>query len=328
MLVSRRKLLCAAVAGASVSLSRMAFAQRWPTRPIKILSAYPPGGLVDLFARAYGAHISQRLGQPVTIESRPGASGIIAAQALLQEPADGYTLMATLSSALISNRVIYEALPYDPEKDFSLISSMTTGQLPLVAHKSTGVTTIAELAQYARRHPVSFGNFGLGTYGHLACIELNRHFGISMEPVQYRGEAPMWTDLAAGIIQVATGTYPGASGVIKSGEGRAIAVTHDRRMSRLPDVPTFQEQGLNARTFKLKAFVCLVGPAGLSDSMVKTLSRLAVEAGQSESLRSILNTYGIEEAATDHEAFKRLLAEESGPWMELVRGLGLGPIRY
>jgi len=327
MFISRRRLLCAAAATASVSLQYPALAQRWPTRAIKILSAYPPGGLVDLFARAYGAHISRRLGQPVTIENRPGASGIIAAQAMVQAPPDGYTLMATLSSALISNRVLYETLPYDPEKDFSFISSMSTGQLPLVVHKSTGVTNLIELAQYASSHPVSFGNFGLGTYGHLAAIELNRHFGVQMEPVQYRGEAPMWSDLAAGTIQCATGTYPGAIGVIRSGDGRAIAVTHSSRMKRLPDVPTYLEQGLSARTFQLKTFVCLVGPAGIPDGIVKTLSRLAVEAGHAEQLKGILDTFGIDEAATDDETFKRLLAEETGPWMELVRRLGISVIR-
>lgn len=325
---SRRKLLCAAAASASVSLLRPAFAQQWPTRPIKILTAYPPGGLVDLFARAYGAHISQRLGQPVTIEPRPGAAGIIAAQAMVQAPPDGYTLMATLSSALISNRVLYETLPYDPEKDFSFISSMSTGQLPLVVHKSTGVTSLAELAQYARRHPVSFGNFGQGTYGHLAAVELNRHFGIQMEPVQYRGEAPMWQDLSTGIIQCATGTYPGAMSVMQSGEGRAIAVTGNRRMKRLPGIQTFLEQGLAYRTFQLKAFVCLVGPAEMPPSRVEDLSRLAVEAGQTDQLKGVFDTYGIEESATDSATFKRLLAEETGPWMELVRGLGLNAIRY
>lgn len=323
MLMSRRSLLGSAATFAAMSLAIPATAQQWPARPIKILSAYPPGGLVDLFARAYGAYISARLGQPVTIENRPGASGIIAAQALVQTPPDGYTLMATLSSALISNRVLYETLPYDPEKDFSFISSMTTGQLPLVVHKSTGITNLAELAQYAGRYPVSFGNFGQGTYGHLAAVELNRHYGISMEPVQYRGEAPMWNDLAAGTIQVATGTYPGAIGVIQSGDGRAIAMTHDRRMKRLPDVPTYLEQGLAYRTFQLRAFVCLVGPAGMPDGMVKTLSRLAVEAGQSPQMKAILDTFGIEEGATDDEGFRKLLAEESGPWMELVRGLGI-----
>ncbi|WP_298725933.1 tripartite tricarboxylate transporter substrate binding protein [uncultured Ferrovibrio sp.] len=327
MRITRRSLLNTAAAFASTAFAVPGLAQQWPTRSIKILSAYPPGGLVDLFARAYGAHISVRLGQPVLIENRPGASGIVAAQAMIQAPPDGYTLMATLSSALISNRVLYETLPYDPDKDFSLISSMSTGQLPLIVHKSTGVTNLAELAQYARSHPVNFGNFGQGTYGHLATLELNRHFGIQMEPVQYRGEAPMWKDLAAGIIQCATGTYPGAISVIQSGEGRAIAMTHDRRMKRLPDVPTYLEQGLPSRTFQLKTFVCLVGPAGMSEAMIKTLSRLAVEAGETEQMKAILDTFGIEEAATDDEAFKRLLAEETGPWTELVRSLGLAASR-
>ncbi len=331
MVVDRRGLLGTAVglaggiSAGAISLAPAA-AQEWPARPIRILCAYAPGGLVDLFSRAYGAYVSARLGQPVVIENRPGASGIIAAQALMQAPPDGYTLMATLSSALISNRVLYATLPYDPETDFAPISSMTTGQLPLVVHKSTGVTSLAELADHARRHRLSFGTFGQGTYGHLVAVELNRHFGIDMQPVQYRGEAPMWNDLAAGFVQVATGTYPGALGVIQSGDGYAVAITQDRRMKRLPDVPTYLEQGLAQHTFRLRTFVCLVGQASLPDSTVKTLSRLAVEAGQTAQMRLVLDAFGIEETATDDEGFRRLLAEESGPWMTLVRGLGIAPI--
>ncbi len=139
-------------------------------------------------------------------------------------PADGYTLMFTITTTMVMNRVLYKSLPYDPDKDFVLIAYMPSGGLPLVASKATGATNLKEFAEYARKNKVSFGTYAAGSAAHIAVGELNKHFGLQMEAVHYRGEAPMWQDLAAGVIQAAVGSYAAASNVLQSGAGRAIAV--------------------------------------------------------------------------------------------------------
>ena len=324
--ITRRNFIATgAVAAAGMPLAGPGWAQAWPSKPIKIVCGYPAGGLTDLFARAYGDYLAQKLGQPVVVENKPGAGGSIAAQAVKASPADGYTLMFTISTTMIMNRVLYKTLPYDADKDFVLISSMSAGHLPFVASKATGATNLKEFADYARANKVSVGTYSAGSYAHIAIAELNKHFGLQMEAVHYRGEAPMWQDLAAGVIQAASGSYAAASNVLQSGAGRAIAVPQIRRMRKLPDVATFLEQGVTSKAFQLQGFICLVGPAGLASDVVARLSTMMVEAGKSERVQKLLDTFGIDESAVGHQEFRRQYDEEGPIWIGLVQGLGLTP---
>ena len=189
--VTRRTLIRSGISTAvAMPFIGTSWAQAWPSKPIKIVVGYPAGGLTDLFARAYGEYISQQVGQPVVVENRPGAGGSVGAQAVKVAPADGYTLMFTISTTMIMNRVLYKSLPYDADKDFVLISSMFAGHLPTVASKATGVTNLKEFAEYARKNKVSMGTYAAGSYSHMVVAELNKHFGLQMEAVHYRGEAP------------------------------------------------------------------------------------------------------------------------------------------
>jgi tripartite-type tricarboxylate transporter receptor subunit TctC len=324
--LSRRRMLRSGlVSAAALPFAHVAWAQAWPSKPIKIICGYPAGGLTDLFARAYGDYISQKVGQPVVVENKPGAGGTIAAQAVKSSPADGYTLMFTISTTMIMNRVLYKTLPYDADKDFVLISSMSAGHLPFVAAKATGATNLKEFAEYARKNKTSVGTYAAGSYSHIAVAELNKHFGLQMEAVHYRGEAPMWQDLAAGVIQAASGSYAAASNVLQSGAGKAIAVPQKERMRKLPDVATFLEQGVTSKAFQLKGFICLVGPSDMPQEIVQKLSALMVEGGKSERVRSLLDTFGVDEAAVGQQEFKKLVAEEGPIWISLVQSLGLTP---
>lgn len=323
--ITRRTLIQAGIASVAVPLAGSAWAQAWPTKPIKIIVGYPAGGLTDLFARAYGEYVSQKVGQPVVVENRPGAGGSIAAQAVKASPADGYTLMFTISTTMIMNRVLYKSLPYDADKDFVLISSMSAGHLPLIASKATGATNLAQFVEYGRKNKVSIGTYAAGSYAHIAVAELNKHFGLQMEAVHYRGEAPMWQDLAAGVIQAASGSYAAASNVLQSGAGVPIAVPQTKRMSKLPNVGTFLEQGVPSRAFQLQGFICLVGPSAMPREIVERLSALMVEGGKSERVAKLLDTFGIDDSAVGHQAFAKLVADEGPIWINLVQGLGLTP---
>ncbi len=323
---SRRRFLGGLAAAASpLVIGRPAHAQAWPSKPIRIIVGYPAGGLTDMFARAYGEYISQKVGQPVVVENRSGASGSLAAGAVKQAAPDGYTLMFTISTTMLMNRVLYKSLPYDADKDFVLISSMSAGHLPLIVHKSLGVTNLAEFVDYARKNKVSLGTYAAGSYSHIAVAELNKFYGLQMEAVHYRGEAPMWQDLMAGAIQGGSGSVAAANAVLQAGVGVPIAVPQTKRMSKLPNVATYLEQGVTSKAFQLSGFICLVGPVGMPQDIVNRLSDLMVEGGKSERVQKILTTFGIDDSAVGHEAFKKLYAEEGPAWIELVKGLGLTP---
>ena len=324
---NRRTILAGlAAAGAPLLLGNNARAQTWPNKPIKIIVGYAAGGLTDLFARAYGEHLSNRLGQQVVVENRTGASGSLAAQAVKNSPPDGYTLMFTISTTMIMNKVLYKSLPYDPDKDFVLISSMSAGHLPLVVNKNLGVTNLKDFVEYARKNKLSVGTYGAGSYSHIAVAELNRIFGLQMEAVHYRGEALMWQDVGAGVIAGGSGSVAAAASVLQSGIGVPIAVPQTKRMRILPNVPTFQEQGVPDKAFQLKGFICIVGPAGMPPELVQRLSDLMVEGGKTEKVQKILATFGIDEAAVSHQEFRKLVDEEAPIWLALVRSLGLTPL--
>lgn len=323
---SRRDVLrYGTAATAAALLPAPAIAQAWPSKPIRIICGYPAGGLTDTFARAYGEFISQKTGQPVTVENKAGASGAIAAEQVKSAAPDGYTLMWTISTTMIMNKVLFKKLPYDPDKDFVLISWMDAGHLPFIVNKNVPAKNLAEFAAYARNNKVSVGTYGAGSYSHVAVEALNRHYGLKMEAVHYRGEAPMWTDVMSGAVQAGSGSFAAASSVLQSGNGRAIAVPTKERMKKLPDVGTFYEQGLTDIAFQVQGFICLVGPAGMPKDIVKKLSDMMVEAGKSERIQKILDTFGIDRAAQDQAFFEKFMAEQGPVWIKLVKDLNLEP---
>ncbi len=315
----------AAALGGPVLALGPARAQAWPSKPIRIVVSFPPGGLTDAFARAYGDHIAQRVGQPVVVENKAGAGGIIGADIVAKSPPDGYTLLFTIATTMVMNRVLYKSLPYDPDKDFTPISSMGAGHLPFIVHKSVPATNLKEFAAWAKTNKVSAGSYSAGSYSHIAIAELNKALGINMEAVHYRGEGPMWQDLTSGAIQAASGSLQAAAGVLHTGIGRPIAVPQTVRMKKLPDVPTFLEQGVTAKAFQINGWVGFFAPAGTPDAIVERLSDLMVEGGQTPRIRQILDTFGIDEAAKDRRTFAQTMKDENQIWIDLVKQLGITP---
>ncbi|CAN5452769.1 tripartite tricarboxylate transporter substrate binding protein [soil metagenome] len=323
---SRRDVLrYGTAATAAALLPAPAIAQAWPNKPIRIVCGFPVGGLTDIFARTYGEGISQKTGQPVVVENKTGASGAIAAEQVKSAVPDGHTLMWTISTTMIMNKVLFKKLPYDPDKDFVPISWMDAGHLPTILHKSVPGANLKEFAEYARNNKVSIGTYGAGSYSHVAVATLNRHFGLTMEAVHYRGEGPMWIDVGSGAVQGGSGSYAAASSVLQTGSGRAIAVPTKVRMKKLADVPTFYEQGVTDIAFQVRGCIGLVGPVAMPKEIVLKLSDMMVEIGKSERIQKILTTFGIDMAAQDHVYFEKYLAEEGPVWIELVKGLNLEP---
>jgi tripartite-type tricarboxylate transporter receptor subunit TctC len=221
--------------------------------------------------------------------------------------------------------VLFKKLPYDPDKDFALISWLNAGHLPMIINRNVPAKNVAEFAEYARNNKVSLGTYGAGSYPHVVAETLNHHFGLKMEAVHYRGEALMWQDVASNAIQGGSGSIAGASSVLQTGIGRPIAVPSMMRAKRLPDVPTFYEQGLTEQAFLVRGFICLVGPIAMPDDIVQKLSDLMVEGGKTERIQKILDTFGIDEGARDRTYFKEVLAKEGPVWIDLIKSLNIEP---
>ena len=322
---TRRGVLRYGSAAALAALPAPAIAQAWPNKPIKIVVTYPPGGLTDVFARAYGEYVSQKVGQPVVVENKAGAAGAIGAEIVKGAPPDGYTLMFTNSTTMMQNKVLFKKLPYDPDKDFALVAWFNTGHLPTAVAKDVPVKNVPEFAAWAKERKASAATYGAGSYAHVVAESLNRHYGLKMEAVHYRGESLMWQDVASGAVQTASGSYAAMLPFIQSGAVKVIAVPTMERMKKLPDAPTFYEQGLTEKAFQVRGWVGAAAPAGTPEEIVRKLSNLMVEGGKTERIQKIIDTFGIDEAARDRVYFKKVLDDEGPVWLDVIRSLNLEP---
>ena len=238
----RRFLHLAAGAGAFPALSRFARAQAYPSRPVRIMVGFPPGGPADILARLIGQRLSDRLGQPFIIENRAGAQGQIATEAVIRAPADGYTLLLVVPGNGIAN-VLYDKLSFNFIRDTAPVAGISNGPLLMEVSSATPVHTVPEFIAYAKARPgkVNFASPGIGSTIQL-CGELFKIMtGVNMVHVPYRGNAPAVTDLIAGQVQVMFADTPSSIAHVRAGTLRALAVTTAERSEILPEVPTVSE---------------------------------------------------------------------------------------
>jgi tripartite-type tricarboxylate transporter receptor subunit TctC len=253
------------IGGFSLSLALPAAAQTYPAKPIRIVVPYVAGGGTDTIARAMGEKLSKRLGQPVVVDNKAGASGIIGTDAVAKAAPDGYTLLMTLTQSVLTNQFLYQKLPYDPRKDLTMISVLADAQLVLVAHPSVPARTVRELGEYARSRPgkLSYASWGVGSLSHLSGAYYGKLVHGQATHVPYKGEAPMMQDLLGGQVQFGFASILTAKPYIQSGKLKALAVTGTQRSSALPDMPTFAESGMQDSAFKTVGWIGLVAPVGV-----------------------------------------------------------------
>jgi tripartite-type tricarboxylate transporter receptor subunit TctC len=313
----RRFLQFAASAAAVPAASRLAVAQAYPSRSLRWIIGFPPGGGADIVSRVMAAWLSERLGQPVVIESRPGASSNIAVQAVVNSPPDGYTLLFVPASAAV-NVSLFQNLSFDLLRDITPVSGLIDFPLVMVANPSFPARSVAELIAYAKANPgkVTHGSFGTGSTSHVSAELFKMMTGISMTHVPYRGGAPMVTDLIGGQVNVGVDVLTGSQAHIKSGALRALAVLGKTRSEFLPNVPTIGEtvSGYEANSW------CGVGvPRGTPPEIVERLNR-EINAGlRDPAVKARLAQIATTPIFYTPAEFGAYMASEVGKWGKVIK---------
>jgi len=319
----RRFLTLAGLAATLTGASRTVHAQAYPTRPLRIVIGYPAGGSTDLIARIMGRWLSERLGQPVVIENKPGAATNLATQTVVSAPPDGYTLLFTVASNAI-NASLYQSLPFDFQRDIVPVAGLA--ELPLVLDVNTSVPakTAAEFIAYVKANPgkVNIASFGTGTIAHLAIELIKVTTGANMVHVPYRGGAPMITDLLAGEVQAAIDALPNSLPHIQRGAVRALALLPATRAPVLPDLPTIGE---TLPGFEVSTWSGIGVPRGTPAEIVERLNR-EINAGlATPETKARFASVGGTPLIFSPAEFGRLIAADIEKWGKVVKTSGIRP---
>jgi tripartite-type tricarboxylate transporter receptor subunit TctC len=292
--------------------------QNFPSRPVRMIVPYPPGGATDVIARLVSERLAAKWGQPVVVENRAGAGSTVGAGFVAQQAPDGYTLFETTSAHTISAS-LYRSLPYDPIRDFSAITLTATVPLVMVVTRSIPAGTPAEFVAWAKAQPrgVSVASTGNGTAQHLTAELFKGRTGINSEHVPYRGDPPMITDLISGTVQFAFATLSAVLPHIRSGDLKALALAHARRMSALPDTPTFAEAGFP--DFEAATWFGTFAPAGLPEEIREGIAREISAIVADPAMTQRLVGMGAEVNNYTPREFDAFIRRETARWAEAVR---------
>lgn len=293
---ARRPRLRNWLAAALLATPLAALAQAYPAKPLHLVVAYPAGGLTDTLARAVADGLSRRLGQPVVVENRGGAGGIIGTDYVAKSAPDGYTLLMTIPGPITANLALYRKLPYDPRTDLRPVSDVAVARTVLAVNAALPVKTVPELVAYAKREPgkLTMGSWGPGTQPHTIQTYLHKQYGLDILHVPYRGEGPMITDLLGGQVNVTVGSVTALRQHIADGRLRALAVVGPNRVRSLPNVPTFGEAGYGDSAFGLVGPVTLMVPAKTPEAIVERLGRETSALVRGTALKQRIEDMGAE----------------------------------
>jgi len=308
---------------AALSVTSPAQSQSYPSKPVRLITGFPAGGPTDLMARVLGEKLQAAWKQPVIVEARPGASGIVSMELLKNAPADGYLLLVAPTNTLGVNPHLFPKLPYDPLKDFTLIARVADIDNLLVVNAGVPAKTLDELAALARRSPspLTFGSPANGSQAHIAGEFLNLHYGVKMTHVPYKGVAPAVNDLLGGQITMTFATVPTVLQHIRSGKLRAIALPAKKRNASIPDVPTFAEQGV--ADFEAVTWFLLIGPAGIPAEVVAKIRADSMTALQDPGVRERFRAFGAESPAPGAEDLDAFLRADLARWGKVIRAAGI-----
>ena len=316
----------------SVLVARMAFsllvaatlaqAQTYPSKPVKIIAGFPPGGAADLLARVVADKLSALLGQTFVVENRPGAGGTIGADAVAKAAPDGYTLLLGAAASQTIAPAIYKSLPYDAAKDFKPVALVATIPVTLVVHPSVAANNVRELVAVmkAASAPMQYASSGSGAIPHLAGELFQLSQGVKLVHVPYKGAPLAMSDLLSGRVQLMFDNLPTVLAHIRSGKLRALAVAGTKRARALPDLPTLAEAGVpNA---EVGSWFGVLAPAGTPDAIVGALTREIGKALAADDAKGRLDAMGAEPTYLTPEEFARLIRADTEKWARLVKATG------
>ena len=318
----RRRLL---LAGAALPVAGPALAQSaappWPTKPLRMIIGFAPGGPTDIVARVVAQRLSEQIGQPVLVDNKPGAGGNLAADLAAKAAPDGHTLFYNTSAITIAP-ALYGKVPYDTLKDFVPVSTTATNAMIVMVHPSVPARTIQEFVAHAKANPgkLNYGSSGTGTITHLATAALASALGLQMTHVPYKGSAPSLLDTAAGVVQLMTDTVNSALPYLRDGRLRPLAVTMPRRLAVLPDVPTLAETVLPG--MEMSAWQGVVVPAGTPPAIVQRLNGELRRVLAHEETRQKLIAQGTEILGSTPDEYAAYLRSELARWSKVVAETG------
>jgi tripartite-type tricarboxylate transporter receptor subunit TctC len=301
------------IAAAALALSAIAQAQAWPTKPVKIIVPYPPGGAVDVVTRKMAAKLQEQTGQTFFVENKAGATGTIGLAAVVQAPADGYTLAANDTTyALLPH--IFKKLPFDHEKDLLPVGAFVFAPMAVVVKADSKYKTLGELIAAAKAAPntVTYGTGGAGTTPHFVSEGLGIAAGVNFMHIPFKGAGEATLGLLSGTIDFQVASTPGVMGNVKGGKARLLAVSGPRRLAVLPEVPTFAEAGL--KDFGLINFTGLWAPKGTPPAVIDRLQKEIAAAMATPDMKAFAESIASEPGWWDAAAFAQDLKERTAYW--------------
>jgi tripartite-type tricarboxylate transporter receptor subunit TctC len=311
----------AALAAFALAAAGAAWGQAYPSKPIRLIVPFPPGGAVDFYARVVQQPLSEALGQQVVIENKAGASGMVGIDAVAKAAPDGYTIGLGNIASLAINAGIYDKMPYDPAKDLAPITHTVDVNYMLVVHPSVPAKTVAELIAYAKANPgkLAYGSAGSGSLPHLAMESFKATTGTDIVHVPYKGGGPMVTDLLGGTIQLVIADQANLMPHVKSGKLRPIAVASLKRSPNAPELPTIADTlpGFNAT-----AWNGLVGPPGLPPEVVGKLNATFIKVMAIPEVREKLTGGGLDVVGDSPDEFGRFIRAEIAKWSAIAKQVG------
>lgn len=312
---------CALLAG-SVQ-GQAASGSDFPSKPIRMIVTFPPGGSADAVVRMLVPKLNDKLGQPVVVDNRPGAGGNVGLTAVAKAPGDGYTLGVGAAGALSANSSLYPNMPFDPLKDFKPVGMLAAIPFVIVGHPSVPAKTLRDLTALAKTQPgkLSIGHGGNGTAMHLSAALFGQMADVKLVEVPYRGSGPAALDVLAGQIPLAVVDLPSALQQIKAGKLIAYAVTSPTRLPMLPDVPTVAEAGLPG--YDSTGWFGVVAPADTPASIVERLNAEIVDALRDEQVKAAMRNLGVEPAPGTPKDFDNYIRAETKKWAKVINTAGI-----
>ena len=312
--------LCCLIATA-IAYMPGARAQAYPTKPIRIVVPFPPGGTSDILARAIGQKLAEEWRQQVIVDNRPGAGANIGAEVVAKASADGYTLFLASTIHTI-NPSLYKKLNYDPVKDFTPVMLVVATSQVLCVHPSLPVKSVKEFIAYSRKRPgeLNYSSAGNGSQPHLTAELFKARTGINIVHIPYKGAPPAMTDLLAGQVALTFATAPSAVPHVKAGKLRALGVSTAKRISALPDVPTIAEAGVPG--FEAVGWNGLVGPAGMPAAIVDKLNATVTRIVHEPAMSKYLSSQGADPETGTPAEFAAYIKSEIAKWAQVVKDSG------